>query len=66
MLCAVGWGVLACPRCGERFRLIALIEEPRVIRIVLGHLGLPIEVPAVRPADPVRAIDRIEDDIAVV
>jgi hypothetical protein len=39
--------VLACPRCGGRLRLLALIEDPRVIRQILehlGHLGLPADV----------------------
>jgi hypothetical protein len=35
--------VLACPRCGGRMRLIATIEDPRVIRQILAHLGLPTE-----------------------
>jgi len=41
--------VLACPRCGGRMRLIATIEDPRVIRQILAHLGLPTEVPQPRP-----------------
>jgi hypothetical protein len=45
-----GIDVLACPRCGGRLRLLALIEQASVIARVLGHLGLPIEVPAPRPA----------------
>jgi hypothetical protein len=45
-----GFDVLACPRCGGRLRLIALIEEARVIRRILGHLGLPTEVPTARPS----------------
>ena len=56
------------PRCGGRLRLIALIDEPGVIRRILGHLGLLTEVPAARPSrappiplDPVP--DRAEDDI---
>ena len=49
VLCAVGWDVLACPHCGGRLRLIALIEEPQVIRRILGHLGLPTEVPTAVP-----------------
>ena len=47
-----GFDVLACPRCGERLRLLALIEEALVIRRILRHLGLPTDVPAVRPARP--------------
>jgi hypothetical protein len=45
-----GFDVLACPQCGGRFRLIALIEEARVIRRILDHVGLPAEVPVARPS----------------
>jgi hypothetical protein len=45
-----GFDVLGCPRCGGRLRLIALIEQRVVIARILGHLGLPIEVPGARPA----------------
>jgi hypothetical protein len=45
-----GFDVLACPRCGDRLELIALIENPPVIRRILDPLGLPTEVPAARPA----------------
>jgi hypothetical protein len=47
-----GFDVLACPRCGNRLKLIALIEAPKVIRRILSHLGQPTEVPAARPARP--------------
>jgi hypothetical protein len=47
---AFGFGVLACPRCGGRLRLIALLDESAVTRRILRHLGLPTEVPAPRPA----------------
>ena len=40
-----GFDVLACPRCGERLWLIALIEEASVI-----ELGLPTEIPEPCPA----------------
>jgi hypothetical protein len=33
-----GFDVLACPRCGGRFRLVALIEDAAVIRRILTHL----------------------------
>ena len=51
--------VLACPRCGGRMRLVATIEEPRIIREILAHLGLPTEVPHARPPrpPPARAAD---------
>jgi hypothetical protein len=37
--------VLTTPRCHGRFRLVATIKDPRVIRAILAHLGLPAEVP---------------------
>jgi len=45
-----GFDVLACPRCGGRLRLIALIEDAAVIGRILQHLGLPDAVPPARPA----------------
>lgn len=42
--------VLACPRCGGRLHLIALIEEAKVIGRILRHLGLPTDLPVARPA----------------
>jgi hypothetical protein len=47
--------------------VIALIEEAQVIRRILGHLGLPTEVPAARPsrAPPIAFdsfLDRAEHD----
>ena len=43
-------GVLACPGCGGRLRLLALLEAGAVTARILRHLGLPAEVPAARPA----------------
>lgn len=51
-----GFDVLACPRCGGRLRLIALIEQATVIERIRRHLGLPTAIPeprARRAADPV-------------
>jgi hypothetical protein len=42
--------VLACPRCGGRLRLVALLEAGAVTARILRHLRLPSEVPAARPA----------------
>ena len=42
--------VLAYPRCGRAMRLIALIEQPDVVRRILRHLGEATEVPAPAPA----------------
>jgi hypothetical protein len=54
-----GLDVLACPRCGGRLRLIALIDEAAVIERILTHLGVPPEIPAPRPAraPPLRVVD---------
>lgn len=35
--------VLACPRCGDRMRLLATIDDPLVIEPILAHLGLPTD-----------------------
>lgn len=45
-----GYDVLACPSCGGRFRLVALIEHHEAVQRILRHLGLPAEVPPPRPA----------------
>ena len=42
--------VLDCPRCHGRMRLISTIEDPKVIRRILEHLGLSCEIPT--PAPP--------------
>jgi hypothetical protein len=61
--------VLACPRCGGRFRLIALIEKSPVIRRILGHLSLPTDVPGRRPSRAPPLLlerggdDRVEEDL---
>ncbi len=48
-----GFDVLACPRCPGRLTLVALIQEPAVILRILRHLGLPDDMPVMRPArDP--------------
>ena len=45
--------VLACANCGGRMRLIATIEDPRVVRRILTHLGLAgDEGPPAGLADP--------------
>ena len=47
---AFGFDVLACPRCEHGMRLIAVIEQPEVLRRILRHLGHPLEVPPPAPA----------------
>ena len=49
---SLGLDVLACPRCGGRLTLIALIEDLAVIERFLRHLGLPHTIPEARPARP--------------
>lgn len=42
--------VLACPTCGSRLRLIAMLHDPAVIRKILAHLGpAPPESSAAAP-----------------
>jgi hypothetical protein len=50
-----GVDVLACPRCGGRLRLVALIDQPSVIQRILRHLGLPTEAPSRAPRSHHRA-----------
>lgn len=45
-----GFDVLSCPRCGDRLRLIALIEDAAVVGRILRHLGLPDTIPSPQPA----------------
>ena len=47
---SLGVDVLACPRCGGRLILIALIEDPAEIARFLRHLGLPTDIPEAQPA----------------
>jgi len=44
--------VLACPHCGNRMRLLATIEYPRVVEQILTHLGLPSAPVRAGPAQP--------------
>ena len=48
--------VLACPQCGNRMRLLATIEDPRVVEQLLTYLGLPSERVRADPAHPPPAI----------
>jgi len=45
-----GIDVLECPRCGGRLRLMALIENARVVARILRHLGLPTDLPDLKAA----------------
>jgi len=41
--------VLECPACGGRMHVIAVIEDPRVIRAILDCLGVPAHAPTPCP-----------------
>jgi len=43
---------LECALCGGRLRFVAAIDDPDVIRRILGHLGLPTELIRPLPARP--------------
>ena len=60
-----GFDVLACPRCPGRLKLVALIRDPAVIFRILRHLGLPHEVPTMRPArEPPLPLDAYDDRVS--
>ena len=37
--------VLACPRCGGRMKVIAVITKPDAVRAILTHLGFDADPP---------------------
>jgi hypothetical protein len=41
---------LRCPRCGSERRIISIVLQDDVIVKILGHLGLPTELPSLHPA----------------
>ena len=49
-MCFVEDGPLVCPDCGAAMRIVAFIEEQRVVRAILVHLSLWDE--ALQPARP--------------
>jgi hypothetical protein len=49
---SLGLDVLACPHCGGRLQLIALIDDPAVIRRILHHLGVSPETALGAPQRP--------------
>ena len=46
---------LACPRCGGRLRVIALVQDPAVVRTILAHIGGARSTEAPGPAPPAPA-----------
>jgi Putative transposase len=47
--------VLACPRCGGRLRVIAIVQDPAVVRTILTHVGRALSTEAPGPAPPAPA-----------
>lgn len=38
-----------CPHCGEKVKIIAAIEDPKVIKKILDHVGIPSKPPSPWP-----------------
>jgi uncharacterized protein YbaR (Trm112 family) len=47
--------VLACPRCGGRLRVIAIVQDPAVVRTILTGAGRALSTQAPGPAPPAPA-----------
>ena len=41
--------VTKCNKCGGQMKIIAAIEDPKVIKKILAHLGLPTKAPTPWP-----------------
>ncbi len=44
--------LLICERCGGTRKLLTFLTEPRTVRRILEHLGLPSEPPTIAAARP--------------
>ena len=42
--------VETCSKCGGRMKVIAAIEDPKIIRKILDHRGLDTKPPPLKPA----------------
>lgn len=52
-----------CSKCGGKMKIIAAIEDPKVIRKILDHNGLPTKPPSLHPArGPPKRQNYLEDD----
>ncbi len=57
--------VETCSKCGGKMKIIAAIEDPKVIRKILEHIGLSTKPPPLYPARrPPKVQHRFEDDFA--
>ena len=54
-----------CPKCGGKMKIIAAIEDTKVIRKILDHNGLPTKPPSLHPArGPPKHQNYFEDDLS--
>ena len=57
--------VETCIKCGGKMKIIAAIEDPKVIRKILEHMGLDTKPPRLMPArGPPKVQHHFEDDLA--
>ena len=55
--------VETCSKCGGKMKIIAAIEDPKVIRKILEHMGLDTKPPPLHPArGPPKLQHHFEDD----
>ncbi len=55
--------VETCSKCGGKMKIIAAIEDPRVIKKILEHMGLSTKPPPLHPArGPPKHEHHFEDD----
>ena len=47
-----GPAALTCPRCQGQLEIIAFIEDKKVVRTILDHLGIPATGPPMAPPRP--------------
>ena len=59
-----GYDLLACPKCGGKMRLLAVVMQQAAIRKILGYAGLPSEPPRLAPARASPRSDPLFDDVA--
>lgn len=52
--------ISVCSRCQGKVKIIAAIEDPKVIKKILGHMGLPSTAPRLAPARGPPASDQGE------
>ena len=54
-----------CSKCSGKMKIIAAIEDPKVIRKILEHMGLPTKPPTLHPArGPPMQKYHVEDDFS--